>query len=190
MNRRKLHEAFDLLQLAVVENNKTGQTTFASRKVMTLVIDAACLVIVALLGACSSTSFTMNESTGGESWQPDSSVSVSTTSDAAQAGSIGIGGFSSMRNSGSTAAIAGSSNSLGTGGMGSQQSSVGGQAATGGTTADAGDCLCPDNPSCAPRGAACNESTTQLGQVTDKLTCVRLPSECPTAEFNVYCFEC
>ena len=145
------------------------------------------MFMMLLVAACSSTSVTWNDSAGGQEWSLDSGLGEDTTSAAAQAGQSGYSSMVSLSTGGIPSSL---SSSTGGTSNASQPSTGGSQAVIGGTTADAGDCLCPNNLDCEPKGAACNASDTQLGQVTDKLTCVRLADECQTVDFNVYCFEC
>lgn len=94
----------------------------------------------------------------------------------------------------SVVATGGSSSTGGSVATGGQVT-TGGDTSTGGssqvatTTIDPDVCPCPNNAQCQPKGSACNAPETTLGQVNDKLTCIRSLTRC-TSESPVYCFQC
>lgn len=165
-----------------------AQSVTELRLVMRLVLSILGGILIAIsTPACSGQAFSSeNYNEVGGQWSKDSGLTASIMSDAE------IGGSSTVLETteASTVAIAGSSALSATGGAASL--STGGERATGGTTAsqDAGSCLCPNRSDCSPKGASCNMSTTALGSVSDKLTCIINELQCSDPKFNVYCYEC
>jgi hypothetical protein len=121
------------------------------------------------------------ESCSGAAFTSEQDAAVATGGDSSTGGQMATGGDSST------------GGQMATGG----DSSTGGQMATGGsstipdtTAPDLDACPCPSNAQCKPAGSACNSSDTQLGKVSDKLTCIRSAARCASAGFDVWCFQC
>lgn len=198
MNHETLKEASNLLHQAQVANDAMGQTMFANRKVLGLVIRVLIIVVGELiLAGCSGTVFSSSNFDAGNQWSSDSTVSASTTSDA------GIAGSSSLSQGGNTStdAIASSSTSLGGNTqLGSSASGGTSQAATGGTTFEAtggasqyhdpGECPCPNNTGCKVSASGCNVPGTKGDEGNETFSCVTSPLHCATSARPVFCFQC
>jgi len=197
MNHETAKEAADLLVQAERLNNAQGQTVFAQRKVMALVIRAMVIVLgeLTLIG-CSGISRTYNYADAGEQWSSDGEVPESTTSAAGTGGST-----MSPTGGASTDAIAGASSSLATGGSGGSSASntqstlaIGGSTleATGGASQyrDPGECPCPQNNGCNVASSGCNLPGTRGDEGSETFTCVVSPMRCAIASRPVFCFQC
>jgi hypothetical protein len=200
MNRDTLQEASHLLVQATQANDAVGQTVFAQRRVLGLVIRVLVIVLgeLALIGCSGGVFRSYNiESDAGDPWSSDSSVSESITNDAGAAGSssLSLGGNTSTDAIASSYASSGGSTSTGSSASGGTS-----QVATGGTTAsatggasqyhDPGECPCPQNNACQVSASGCNVPGTKGNEGNETFTCVVSPLHCSTATRPVFCFQC